>query len=126
MPLEDARIMADKARRGGYAVGYFEAWNLESLQGILDAAEDSRSPIILGFNGDFLSRPDRLLPERLQIYAAIGRAAAETARVPCALIFNECPDAEWVRQAIGAGFNLVMPTVADDRPEQQIARVAEL
>ena len=26
-------------RRGGYAIGYFEAWNLESLQGVLDAAE---------------------------------------------------------------------------------------
>ena len=39
---------------GGYAVGYFESWNLESLQGVIDAAEQTRSPIIIGFNGEFL------------------------------------------------------------------------
>ena len=65
MPLEDARVMANDARRGGYAIGYFEAWNLESLQGVLDAAEQSRSPIIIGFNGEFLSIPSRVAVERL-------------------------------------------------------------
>src|SRR3954463_5697427 len=98
-----------RARRGGFAVGYFESWNLESLQGVLDAAEVTRSPIIIGFNGDFLSRQQRRAEERLQWYAQLGCAGAETATVPCGLIFNECPLDDWVRAAIAAGFNLVMP-----------------
>jgi len=126
MPLKDARVMANDARRGGYAIGYFEAWNLESLQGILDAAEQSRSPIIIGFNGEFLSSPGRIAIERLAIYAAIGRAAAETTPVPCALIFNECSNDDWVRQAIHAGFNLVMPVMPDIDLEECTRRVEKL
>ena len=30
--------------RSGYAVGYFECWNLESLQGVIDAAEMVSAP----------------------------------------------------------------------------------
>jgi fructose/tagatose bisphosphate aldolase len=96
-----------RAALSGYAVGYFESWNLESLQGVVDAAEASQSPVILGFNGDFLSRP-RTAPERLDWYAALGRAAALSSTVPCGLIFNECPHDDWVRHAISAGFNVVM------------------
>ena len=107
MPLEAIEPIMQRTATGGYAVGYFESWNLESLQGVVDAAEASDSPIILGFNGAFLAS-DRVAPERLELYAAIGRAAAESSLVPCGLIFNECPRDGWVLQAIQAGFNLVM------------------
>jgi ketose-bisphosphate aldolase len=110
MSLEPIDCMMRRCQEGGYAVGYFESWNLESLQGVLDAAEQTRSPIIVGFNGDFLSRGDRLAGERLALYAALGKAAAEAAKVPCGLIFNECPLEQWVLEAIDAGFNLVVPT----------------
>src|ERR1043166_5848897 len=62
--LESIHNLMRAAQQGRYAVGYFESWNLESLQGVLDAAEQTRSPIILGFNGDFLSQPARTLRER--------------------------------------------------------------
>jgi ketose-bisphosphate aldolase len=110
MPLESIDSVMQGCQEGQYAVGYFESWNLESLQGVLDAAEQTRSPIIIGFNGDFLSRDERLAAERLALYAALGKAAAETAKVPCGLIFNECPLERWVLAAIDAGFNLVVPT----------------
>ncbi|MFI5358031.1 MAG: class II fructose-bisphosphate aldolase [Opitutales bacterium] len=109
MPLESIPTLLSAARRGGYALGYFESWNLESLQGVIDAAEAVRSPVIIGFNGEFLSRPERRARERLEWYAALGQAAARSARVPCGLIFNECPDDKWVHAAATAGFNLVMP-----------------
>ena len=57
MPVEAIGPMIRRAVEGGYAVGYFESWNLESLQGVVDAAEATSSPIILGFNGAFLSGP---------------------------------------------------------------------
>ena len=83
MPLEAIGPMMQRAVEGGYAVGYFESWNLESLQGVVDAAEETGSPVILGFNGDFLSRPARRAAERLAWYAALGRAAAESAGFIC-------------------------------------------
>ena len=109
MPLEPIPAMMAAARAGGYAVGYFESWNLESLQGVIDAAEAVRAPIIIGFNGDFLSRPGRRAAEQLAWYATLGRAAAQSAAVPCGFIFNECPNDAWVHAAATAGFNLVMP-----------------
>jgi len=35
------------ARRGGYAVGAFEVWNLESVQAVVAAAEGLSQPVIL-------------------------------------------------------------------------------
>lgn len=108
MSLEPvAKLMAD-ARQRGYAIGYFENWNLESLQGVLDAAEAVRAPVIIGFNGEFLSHLGRRAPERLALYSALGKAAAESSTVPCAFVFNECPQDSWVMVAAESGFNLVM------------------
>ncbi len=39
MPLQAIGPMMRRASERGYAVGYFESWNLESLQGVVDAAE---------------------------------------------------------------------------------------
>lgn len=126
MPLVDARNLMADARAAGYAVGYFESFNLESLQGVVDAAEQVRAPVVLGFNGHFLSRPERVADERLRWYGALGRAAAASASVPCALIFNECPDDDWVRRAPDAGFNLVMPDDPEAPYDDLVARVADL
>ena len=35
------------ARRGGYAIGAFEVWNLESVQAVVAAAEGLSQPVIL-------------------------------------------------------------------------------
>jgi fructose/tagatose bisphosphate aldolase len=102
MPLDPIGLMMRNAARGCYAIGYFESWSLESLQGVVDAAEQTRSPIILGFNGAFLAGA-RATPERLELYAGLGRASAESSSVPCGLIFNECPRDDWVLKAIAAG-----------------------
>jgi fructose/tagatose bisphosphate aldolase len=127
MPLQPIPDIIGQAMRHGYAIGYFESWNLESLQGVIDAAELSRSPVIIGFNGEFLSQPDRIEKERLDWYAALGSAAAASASVPCGFIFNECSDDSWVRRAITAGFNLVMPVPAQgETAAQYTARVSAL
>jgi fructose/tagatose bisphosphate aldolase len=97
-----------EARGGGYAVGYFESWDITSLHAVLDAAEALESPVIVGFSGEFLTCPDRCAADRIAIYGAAGRAACESATVPCSFIFNECPILEPVYDAIHHGFNVVM------------------
>jgi fructose/tagatose bisphosphate aldolase len=126
MPLVAIGALMEEAARVGYALGYFESWDLASLEGVIDAAEQSRSPVIIGFNGEFLSRPGREARERLALYAAMGRAAAESASVPCGLIWNECPDDDWTREAIALGFNLVMPVPGRMGPENYVGRVKGL
>ena len=48
MALVSAKEMLQKARRAGYAVGQFNINNLEWCKAILTAAEEKRSPLILG------------------------------------------------------------------------------
>jgi len=126
MPLESIERMMQACQKGRYAVGYFESWNLESLMGVLDAAEQTQSPVMIGFNGEFLSHGGRRAEERLAIYAGMGKAAAESARVPCGLIFNECPNDQWTLNAIEAGFNLVMPADPRASYEDYILRVRHI
>ena len=126
MPLEPISKMIARAEERDYAVGYFESWNLESLQGVVDAAERADAPVIIGFSGEHLTYPDRLAAERLECYAALGRAAAESAAVPCGLIFNECPRFDWVRRAVTAGFNLVMPIAAGPVDADFVRQTSEL
>jgi ketose-bisphosphate aldolase len=126
MALRPVQELFSSARAHGYALGYFECWNIESLQGILDAAEETHSPIIIGFSGDFLTRKERLAKEKIGWYGALGRAAAESASVPCGLIFNECPFDSEIRQAITDGFNLVMLADPEAAYEDYVKRVTSL
>ena len=124
--MESLPNLLKSARLGGYAVGYFESWDMASLQAVLDAAEETSSPVVVGFNGEFLTDARRLAPERLPLYGALGKAACETATVPCAFIFNESPMLASVYEAAGCGFNVVM--YADHRVSRAelIERVREL
>jgi ketose-bisphosphate aldolase len=108
MSIESLSEMLSQAQREGYAVPYAESWNLESLEAVIDAAEESRSPIIVGFNGGFLRHPQRERGENLAFYGCF-REALETAKVPVAFILNESDDLEQIREAIDLGFNAIMP-----------------
>ena len=47
MPLVTTKEMFKKAYEGGYAVGAFNVNNMEIVQGIVDAAKEEQSPLIL-------------------------------------------------------------------------------
>lgn len=51
MKIVSAKEMLDEAVKGHYAVGHFNLNNMESVRAFLLAAEETRSPIILGVSG---------------------------------------------------------------------------
>src|SRR5215475_5032332 len=107
MPLASmVQLLADAQRRG-YAVCYCESWNLESVQAVIEAAEELNSPAIVGFNGGFLSHPSRSKPENLAFYAGMRLVIAQ-ARVPIAFLLNETDDLSQIALALELGFNAVM------------------
>jgi len=93
-----------QAMKSKYGVGYFESWNLESTRAVISAANEERSPVIIGFNGTIMEERGR----DLEYFAAIGRVAVEEARVPVALILNEASSFEQIVQGIRYGFSAVM------------------
>ena len=114
------------AEQEGYAVGYFESWNLESLMAVADAAEATRSPVLLGFSGIYLQHPARVRRDPISAYAALGLEVCRQITVPAALVFNECPKLEQVLDAIDQGYNLVMFSDGSLPLEEQTARVRQV
>lgn len=128
MPLVSMVQLLDDARRGGYAVCYCESWNLESLQAVVEAAEEVESPIVVGFNGGFLSHPPRPKPENLAFYAGMGLAVRE-ATVPVAFLLNETDDLSQIARGLDLGFNAVMVESAHlelDQYRQLVKKVVAL
>ena len=68
MPLVGFNSMMHDAAKRGYALGYFESWNLESLLAVADAAETTHSPVILGFSGVYLPDVKRRVRDSLPVW----------------------------------------------------------
>ena len=107
MTLVPLPELLDRARREGYAVGYFEAWDSYSLGAVVEAAEAEGAPVILGF-GCLLVDRDWLDHSGIEVLAGLGRAAAECADVPAALLLNEAYTVEQALRGLDAGFNAAM------------------
>jgi len=129
MPMVSFGQLMRDAERRGYAAGYFESWNMESLLAVADAAEKMRSPVILGFSGIALPHPRRAVREHLADYAALGIAVCERLSVPACLLFNESAHFDWVAEAVRLRFSVVMFTdenLDEAGQEEQVKRVAEI
>jgi len=96
-----------EAQAGGYAVGYFEAWDIYSLEAVLEAAEDEDTPVILGFGG-VMMEPNWFDGGGLERLGALGLETARGSRVPVSFILNEVTTFAQVVRGIQAGFNVVM------------------
>ncbi len=118
-----------EAQAGGYAVGYFEAWDIYSLEAVLEAAEAENAPVILGFGG-VMMEPGWFDGGGLERLGAVGLATARAARVPVSLILNEVSTFAQVVRGIQAGFNAVMlntsslPYAENVRLTRQVVEVA--
>jgi len=115
-------LLAD-ARAGGYAVGYFEAWDGYSLEAVLEAAEAEHAPVILGF-GCLLVDQGWLDAGGIETLACLGRAAAERSRVPVSLLLNEAHTLEHALRGVEAGFNAVMLCSSEVEAVSRLVREA--
>jgi ketose-bisphosphate aldolase len=127
MGLISMKEIMQQAREGGYAVGYFESWDLQSLQAVIRAAEEENSPVIIGFNGGILDNADRVVgPDNLEYYAAMGHIAVKNTKVPVSFILNEVPLFELAVKGISLGFNAVMFEPESDDIDKNINMIRKL
>lgn len=120
MPIIPMREMLDRALSGGYAVGYFEAWDQYSFEAVLKAAEESKSPVILGFGGTMMNQ-EWFDQTGLKGLAAMGRAIAEESKVPVSYLLNEVETYDEIIRGLAWGFNAVMLDTSDLPFEQNIS-----
>jgi len=121
MPLFPMRELLQDALRRRYAVGYFESWDQYSLEAVLEAAAESRSPVIVGFGGVMMDQ-DWFDNGGLRGLAAMGRVLAEAATVPVAFLLNEVETMTQIEQGLAWGFTAVMLDTSHLPLEENIAQ----
>src|SRR5574344_1474886 len=94
--------MFKKALAGKYAIGAYNVNNMEILQAIAEAAEETRSPIILQ-----VSAGARKYANQTYLIKLV-EAALETTNVPIALHLDHGEDFEICKACIDGGFSSVM------------------
>ena len=114
-----------KAQAGGYALGYFEAWDSYSLEAVIEAAETENAPVILGF-GCMMVSETWLDTGGIEILGNIGLTLAERTHLPVALLLNEAHTYQQCLAGIQAGFNAVMLDTSTLQVESAIEQVREL
>ncbi len=96
-----SEILKDAEERK-YGVGLFNMLNLEMARGIIEAAEEERSPLILGVAEVHLP----LIP--FEYAALIMNDIAKKATVPVCLHFDHGVSFDKIKAAVDAGFSSVM------------------
>lgn len=105
MPLVSMKEMLNMAKDNGYAVGQFNLNNLEYAQAILDAAEEEKSPVILGVS----EGAGRYMGGYSVVVAMVKALMYENkTTVPVAIHLDHGSSFEACAQAIHAGFSSVM------------------
>ena len=102
MPLVTSGKMLKDAQKGGYAVGAFNAENMEMVKAIIKAAEELKAPVMIQ------TTPSTVKYGTLETYAAIVAAEAKMASVPVCLHLDHGNSFELAVQAIKAGYTSVM------------------
>ena len=102
MPLVTSEEMLSKAQEGGYAVGAFNAENMEMVKAIIQAAEELKAPVMIQ------TTPSTIKYGTVETYAAIVAAEAEKAAVPVCLHLDHGSSFELAMQAMHAGYTSVM------------------
>lgn len=108
------------ARKNKYAVGLFNAVNLELARGIIEAAEQTGSPVIMG-------TAEVLLPytplEEVAYYLV---PMAKKAKVPVVVHFDHGLKKETCIRALDLGFSSVMYDCSTDGYEVNVEKVKEM
>lgn len=102
MALVTTHDMLLKAQEGKYAVGAFNAENMEMVQAIIAAAEELKAPVMIQ------TTPSTVKYASVGMFQAMVKAEAEKASVPVAIHLDHGSSYELCEEAVKAGYTSVM------------------
>jgi fructose-bisphosphate aldolase, class II len=103
MPLVTLRQLLDEAAKGGYGVGAFNVNNMEQIQAIMEAARETKSPVIVQ-----ASRGARAYSNDNFLYHLMLAANELYPEIPMVLHLDHGNSFETCKSAIELGFTSVM------------------
>lgn len=115
MPLVTTKEMFEKSIREGFAIGAFNVNNMEIIQGIVDAAAEENSPVILQASHGAIKYA------RIPYLRKMVEAALKEHDIPIALHLDHGPDFETCKMCVDNGFTSVMIDGSKYNFEENIA-----
>ena len=116
MPLVTSTEMFKKAYNGGYAIGAFNVNNMEIVQGITEACQETRSPVILQ-----VSKGARSYANHTYLIKLVEAAVIENPDIPICLHLDHGDSFELCKSCIDGGFTSVMIDMSSKPFEENIA-----
>lgn len=112
--LVSTSTMLANARKGRYAVGAFNIYNLEGVMAVIAAAEERRSPVIL-----------QVLPSALTLAGSplitLALESGRMASVPVSVHLDHCGNKDTIRSALDSGILSVMADGSDLAYDDNVA-----
>jgi fructose-bisphosphate aldolase, class II len=90
------------ARAGGYCIGAFNIFNLETVDAVYHAAVDLNAPVIFAFGEKYIEVAN------IKIIATLVQEYAGRTTLPMVLHLDHCKSVEVIYKAVQAGFTSVM------------------
>lgn len=102
--ITDIKEILGKAKEGGYAVGAFNTTNLETTRAIVEAAKETKSPVIIQITEKTMEYAGgrmiyNIVKNDIEFYAP---------EIPVAIHLDHGKSFEIVKRAVTIGFNSVM------------------
>jgi len=119
MDIISTRNMLLKAKQGKYAIPAFNIYNLETMQAVMEAAANMKSPVILA------TSPSTIKYTGLDTLVSLVRSGIKEYKIPAALHLDHCTDLELLRQCISAGYKSVMIDASQESFEENIRKTKE-
>lgn len=115
MPFVTTTEMFRKAYEGGYAIGAFNANNMEIIQGITEAAKECNAPVIIQVS------PSAMKYANLTYLVNMIKAAESETHLPICLHLDHGDSFEVCKQCIDGGFTSVMIDASSKPFEENVA-----
>ena len=119
MALVTLKSVLDHSREKGYAVGAFNFNGIEDARGIIEAAEEKNSPVILMASTSAVKYFGGAKP-----CAAFVAALADASSAPIVLHVDHCTDLQMIKDCVDAGFSSVMIDASSLSFEENVAKTA--
>jgi tagatose 1,6-diphosphate aldolase GatY/KbaY len=120
MSIVNAKEIMVEAAKGKYAVGAFNITDLIQLEGVVDAAVEKKSPLIIQTS----VKPSKFLGR--DVLVAIFRTIAESAPIPICLHLDHCTEVDYCKACADSGYTNIMIDASKQSYEENIRQTKEI
>lgn len=120
MSIVNAKEIMVEAAKGKYAIGAFNITDLIQMEGVVDAAVELKSPVIIQTS----VKPSKFLGT--DVLVAIYRTIASSAPIPICLHLDHCTEIAYCKKCADAGYTNIMIDASKQPFEGNISQTKEV